>query len=157
MSKNEIKSVSFLKGILNFMGIVLIALMSTTIHLSLVNRDSINFIVLKVLLVLVLFYFMFTILVNLHKILNTIKDKNPFIDKNINRFRKIGAYVLILTFAEAIFNAPNKTGTLVIDIKPIFSLTLTSLVMIIFGCLSLVLAEIFSMALEIKNENDLTI
>lgn len=157
MGNKELKSASFLKGILNFTWVMFVFLIASSIHINVTSGDNMNFIALQIVLLLTFAFFMLSIIMNLRRIILSVLNKNPFIDQNVVRFRRIGYNTLILAIAGAIMNGQNDTGTKIIHIKPIFSLNPELLLTIIFGVLALVLAEVFRMALEIKNENDLTI
>lgn len=157
MSNKELKSASFLKGILNFTWVMFVSLIAFSIYMNVTSGENMSFIVFQMVLILVFAFFMLSIIMNLRRIILSVINKDPFIDQNVIRFRRIGYFILILAIAGAIMNAQNNTGAKIISIEPIFTLTPNSLIAIILGILALVLAEVFRMAMEIKNENDLTI
>lgn len=95
-------------------------------------------------------------LYELRCVICTVLDKNPFIEKNIKRFKNIGNCTFLLGIFNILNNQHPKHFLIIIDIG-FFSIDDSIFVYIILGCLSLILAEIFKAALKIKNENDLTI
>lgn len=157
MNNKELKSASFLKGILNFTWVMYFLMIAFSIYMIVTSGKDTSFIAFQMILILFFAFFMLSIIINLRRIILSVINKNPFIDQNVIRFRKIGYYILILVIAGAIMNAQNNTATKIISIEPFFTLTPDSLIAIIFGTLALVLAEVFRMAMAIKNENDLTI
>ena len=99
-----------------------------------------------------------TIIMNLMKILSSFSSKDPFINNNIRSFRIIGYSILIMGIGDAIirYPLPNNTGVEIMatshgSLKPIFLLYVT------LSILALILADVFKMAVEIKEDNDLTI
>lgn len=90
--------------------------------------------------------------------MDSILQKNPFTLNNVISFKKIGYYILAIGLIDAIINypKPNLTGFELLanshgSLKPIFFLY------VILSFLAFILADVFKMAIEIKEENDLTI
>ncbi len=112
-------------------------------------------------------YFFFTIraliiiiylfgLNRLKKIANSIVHKKPFTAANVVFFKQIGYSIFTLGIINTILNFPSMEGPLLIG-TPYGSIKPDIFVYLILGSLALVLAEIFNEALNIKNENELTI
>lgn len=100
----------------------------------------------------------FIAVITLKKILKSIKNKNPFNIDNINHFQTIGYCFIAIALLDGILSYPkaNTSGIEIFatsygSIKPIFLLYL------ILGIMCFVLGDVFRMALEIKDENDLTV
>lgn len=92
---------------------------------------------------------------NLLKIVYSIKS-NPFTLKNVKSFKIIGYFMIFLSIIDGIVNLKKPSnfiimGTENISIKP------SCILYLVLGLMALVLAEIFKKAVQIKDENDLTI
>ncbi|CCQ98053.1 conserved membrane hypothetical protein [[Clostridium] ultunense Esp] len=96
------------------------------------------------------------VLYSLKKIILTIEDKKPFDCKNIKRFNNIAKSIFLFGLIQSISKLPSQKGFLLIGI-PNFNIHADILIYIILGCLALVLGQVFKLAIEIKDENDLTI
>lgn len=107
----------------------------------------------KILVVAIYLY----AIAKLRGILNTVLNKEPFTEQNIKRFKNIGYAVFAAGVINAIVNFPEAMeGSLLVG-TPYGGIRTDILIYIIFGCLALILAEVFKQALIIKEENDLTI
>ena len=95
-------------------------------------------------------------LYSLKKIILTIEDKKPFDYKNVKRFNNIAKSIFLFGLIESISKLSLSKGFLLIGM-PNFNIHADILIYIILGCLALVLGEVFKLAIEIKDENDLTI
>ncbi|WP_019850364.1 DUF2975 domain-containing protein [Desulfitobacterium sp. PCE1] len=100
-----------------------------------------------------LFIFM---IYKLKGIIITVKTGEPFCPNNIKRFYSIATSIFVLGVIDLIGNLNSHQGFVLID-TPYFVIKATSFIYILLGCLALVLAEVFKMALTIKNDHDLTI
>ncbi|NBI07271.1 DUF2975 domain-containing protein [Senegalia massiliensis] len=156
--KNK-KRIRFLNGFLNiilvFTTLLFIILIFSAFKTA--DRNIIN-IILEIILGLIFFGSYFMITFTLKKILKLIRDKNPFNINNITYFKRIGYYIFIVGVTDAIINYPKPTNlgfeimsTQYGSLKPIFFLYL------VLSILSLILSDVFRMAMEIKQENDLTV
>lgn len=96
------------------------------------------------------------ILYSLKKIILTIEDKKPFDYKNVKRFNHISKSIFLFGLIQSINKLPSQKGFLLVGISN-FNIHADILIYIILGCLALVLGEVFKLAIEIKDENDLTI
>ncbi len=101
------------------------------------------------------------IIFNLREVIKTVLAEEPFTPENVKRFRTIG----LLTFGAGVCYLPFtiiniiKTNIVVLDAGPgyINMPTIGVFLFLFFGLLALVLAEIFRLSYEIKEENKLTI
>lgn len=98
------------------------------------------------------------IIVSLKKILFSIEQKNPFLSESVHLFKRIGYIILMVGLSDAVANypTPNNSGIYFLktaygSLKPIFFLYL------VLSILAFILGDVFRMAMEIKDENDLTI
>ncbi|TCK92792.1 DUF2975 family protein [Natranaerovirga hydrolytica] len=153
----------FLEKILAIMWVVVFILFIGTtgyIIYDLIRDFNVYILVFGIINICANFFILYTI-TELRKILKRVLDKKPFVRSNVTSFKRIGfssfgiaALILI---------------RLIIDIKgsdpfDMFFLNASAmnykggfLMFLIFGCLALVLSEIFRLAVEIKEENDLTV
>jgi len=122
------------------------------------ENSSIRNIILEIVLGLIFYGGYFMITFTLKKILKSVRDKTPFNLDNIMYFKRIGYYIFIVGVTDAIINYPKPTNlgfeimsTQYGSLKPIFFLYL------VLSILSLILSDVFRMAMEIKEENDLTV
>ncbi|ACA54690.1 membrane protein [Clostridium botulinum A2B7 92] len=92
---------------------------------------------------------------NLLKIVYSIYS-NPFTSKNIKSFKIIGYLMILLSIIDGIVNFKKKSNLEIIALGH-GCLQGSCIFYLILGLLALVLAEIFKKAVQIKNENDLTI
>lgn len=153
------KRVNFLKGLLNIIGgFILLFLMLSILNCIVFFHDKgAKNTILSIIFSLIFFGGYFMTIFTLRKILNSILEKNPFIPENIICLRKIGYYILSIGLIDAIVNypKPNNTGFILItshgSLKPIIFLYIS------LSLLAFILADVFKMAIDIKEENDLTI
>lgn len=95
----------------------------------------------------------------LRSIVGTIISKDPFNNENVIRFKKIAIYVLfsgVIDFAVNLLNGPPQHGLRLLKFGD-FYISPTTIVLLIVACFAALMSETFSMAMNIKNENDLTI
>lgn len=150
------KRLSFLNGFLNVVMVFMIILLFTFSGLFYIIKDkTINDIISLVGMVL-LFSGFFVITIYLKGIIKSIRQKDPFNLNNVRYFKNIGYIIFAIGIIEAVGNYPNSTGIAIIgtsngSIKPIFFLYL------VLSILSFILSDVFRMAMEIKDENDLTV
>lgn len=102
------------------------------------------------------------IISSLKKILNKILENKPFDNDNIKPFKTIGYSILTIGIVEAIVTYPefrHIEGIVSLRIiqTPSGSLNPIVFLYIILSILAFILADIFEMAINIKDENDLTI
>lgn len=97
----------------------------------------------------------FLIIYDLRKIVYS-TNLTPFCTDNVKRFKRIGYSMFLMALIDGVSN---------FHVKSNFELFATSygslkgsfLMYFILACIALVLSEIFEKAVEIKNENDLTV
>ncbi|CAK7052278.1 hypothetical protein CIW83_18665 [Tissierella sp. P1] len=154
------KRVNFLKGLLNIIGgFILLFLMLSILNCIVFFHDKgAKNTILSIIFSLIFFGGYFMTIFTLRKILNSILEKNPFIPENIICLRKIGYYILSIGLIDAIVNYPklNNIGFNILltshgSLKPIIFLYIS------LSLLAFILADVFKMAIDIKEENDLTI
>ncbi|ENK1244619.1 DUF2975 domain-containing protein [Clostridium botulinum] len=92
---------------------------------------------------------------NLLKIISSI-DSTPFTLKNVKSFKIIGYLMILLSIVDGIVNFKKKSNLQIMSIG-YGSLKGSCIFYLILGLLALVLAEVFKKAVQIKDENDLTI
>ncbi|EKO1913342.1 DUF2975 domain-containing protein [Clostridium botulinum] len=92
---------------------------------------------------------------NLLKIVSSIHS-TPFTSKNVKSFKIIGYLMILLSIVDGIVNFKEKCNLQIMS-TGYGSLKISCIFYLILGLLSLVLAEVFKKAVEIKDENDLTI
>lgn len=119
----------------------------SSIHPNVLIATTVRFMVLGVYLF---------IIYELKAIISTVTIRKPFCVKNIIRFKNISKCIFLLGAFDTLDNINSSHGNILIG-TPYFNIKLTTFIFIILGCLALVLAEVFQMAVEIKKENDLTI
>ncbi|SFD28355.1 DUF2975 domain-containing protein [Clostridium uliginosum] len=143
-------SIGFSKVFLNFLlfmlGFFLVSMVFVTIYHGINIQVGIEFIV-------GLIYFL--IIYTLRKIVYS-TDSTPFCFDNVKRFRRIGYYMLVMAIVDGIINWKMKSNFEVFGTNS-GSLKLSFIMYIILACIALVLSEIFEKAVEIKDENDLTV
>lgn len=156
--KND-NRLSFLKGILNIILLGTILSFVGIISYALVEGNGRKIdTILRIVMGLIFSGGYFVIVFTLKKILESIRKKDPFNRDNIVYFKRIGYYIFIVGVMDAIMNYPNPnhSGLQIIStsygsLKPIFFLYL------VLSILSFILSDVFRMAMEIKDENDLTV
>ena len=155
-----VKRVKVLKGLLNVIGsfFLLLLFLSMISTIAAIDNNGIKNTVLSFIFSLLFFGCYFMIIFTLRKILKSIEEKNPFTYDNIIHFKKIGSYLLTVGIVDAMINypKPNNTGLYIMktslgSIKPFFFLY------IVLSLLAFLLADVFKMAIDNKDENDLTI
>lgn len=97
----------------------------------------------------------FLIIYDLRKIVYS-TNSTPFCFDNVKRFKRIGYYMLFMSVLDGIINWKKESNFQFIGTQS-GSLKGSFLMYVILACIALVLAEIFEKAVEIKDENDLTI
>ncbi|MBW4827409.1 MAG: DUF2975 domain-containing protein [Clostridiaceae bacterium] len=156
--KND-NRLSFLKGILNLILLGTILSFVGIISYALVEGNGRKIdTILRIVMGLIFSGGYFVIVFTLKKILESIRKKDPFNRDNTVYFKRIGYYIFIVGVMDAIMNYPNPnhSGLQIIStsygsLKPIFFLYL------VLSILSFILSDVFRMAMEIKDENDLTV
>lgn len=136
-----------------FFMVLIGGILSTLFNTEIVQNEKIVSVIVKLLSG----YIIFSILILLRKIISSVSNKNPFCKENINRFKKIGYYIIAMGVLYGItdfFNGQNDSGLIT---TPYGSIGSEIFIFILLGCLALLLSEIFYEAMEIKNENDMTI
>ena len=150
---------SFLNGLLSIMLIfTTLPLMAIIFQMFLGGNADIKNNILNMIVGLIILGGYFMIIFTLRKVIKSIRSKNPFNPDNILYFKRIGGYILMVGVIEAMlrYPTPNTTGLDILatsygSLKPIFFLYL------VLSILSYVLSDVFGMAMEIKDENDLTV
>ena len=149
---------SYLNLVLNIILIVL-ALPFIAAFFATFSRDiSIKAMALQVLVQLVFYGGYIMIVVTLKKILKSVSLRNPFNSNNVEHFKRIGYYILLVGVIYAIISYPIQynsnfeiMSTSYGSIKP------TVFLYIVLSLFSFIMSDVFRMAMEIKDENDLTV
>ena len=94
-------------------------------------------------------FFMFLLITEFQKIMQSVKNLNTFQKNNVRSFRKIGKYLFIIFLLSSYFKLRFQQGGMTN-----FSLNFTPL---IFMLIAFILAEIFKEGNLLQRENDLTI
>lgn len=141
---------SFSKVLLNFILFMLGMTIVAFVVLILCVRIDIN---ACVYLILNIIYFL--AVYDLRKIVYS-TNATPFSLDNVSRFKRIGYYMIVMAVIDGILKWKIKSdfdfmGTQSGSLKGSF------IMYSILACIALVLSEIFEKAVEIKNENDLTV
>ncbi|WP_052356481.1 DUF2975 domain-containing protein [[Clostridium] dakarense] len=86
-------------------------------------------------------------------------EESPFIIENVKRFKLMGICMLINSILECImgYRIGRESGMIEIMATPSGALTPMMLVCIISSLMCFVMADVFKRAIQIKDENDLTI
>ncbi len=117
--------------------------------------------ILFFLLFLAAFFIVLIIMIKLRQIIRTILEGDPFTLENVHHFRIIGILSLAIGAINFIFTLASaiRDRELVIFGLGVGGITLNIglFLFIFFGLFALVLAEIFKLSYEIKEENKLTI
>lgn len=153
------KRINLLKGFLNIMfGIISLILISFLFYFIYTIKEGKKYSILFILFSTLIFAGYLIIISTLKKILNSILLSKPFNLNNINHFKRIGYAIFIIGLIDAAINYPNGLNlnfqimaTSHGAVKPIFFLY------VVLSILSFILGDVFRMAMEIKDENDLTI
>lgn len=152
------KRVKLLNGFLNVIVTTIVILLSFYFYGLFAEEFKVNNILLNIIFNLIFLGGHIMMILSLKKILKSIRNKDPFSSDNILHFRKIGYYILIVgtVYAIATYSDANYSGLTIIgtsygSIKPI------SILYLILSILSFILSDVFRIAMEIKDENDLTI
>lgn len=95
------------------------------------------------------------IIYNLRKIVYS-ASSTPFCFDNVKRFKTIGFYMIVASIIDGITNWNLESHFMLFKIGS-GSLKGSFIIYLILACIAFVLSEIFEKAVEIKNENDLTI
>ena len=105
------------------------------------------------------YYCVLAILHELIKMNNTIIQKLPFIMENVKRMYKIAVYLFIISIYVFIKDWLNFTAHIFAFTFDKTGLNTDSecLVFVLLGLFVLIIAKMFKTAIEIKNENDLTV
>lgn len=158
---NYKKRVKLLKVFLNIIfGITSLILISSLFNFIYIVKEGVSMrhSVLLILSYIFIFVGYLLIIFDMKKILNSILLRNPFNSDNIIYFRTIGYIIFIIGLIDAVINYPNGLNlnfqimaTSYGAIKPIFFLY------VVLSILSFILNDVFRMAMEIKDENDLTV
>lgn len=138
----------FLNFLLFALGILLLRKLLDVLHKGIEMKMC-----LEVIAVLIFFLTIY----NLRKIVYCI-NSTPFCLKNVKRFKWIGYYMFFMAVIDGIakYKSPSYSG-IEIFASHSGSLKESFLIYIILAFIALVLSEIFEKAVEIKDENDLTI
>lgn len=151
------KRLSFLNGFLNVVMVIMIILFIGLSISYIITIDKNMNDIISLIVVVLLFSGYFVIVMYLKGIIGSIRQRDPFNLNNISYFKNIGYIILAIGIVEAVINYPKQSYGLEImatsygSIKPIFFLYL------VLSILSFILSDVFRMAMEIKDENDLTV
>ena len=156
----ENSKIGILKVLLTIFSVVILLILIISIYSAILYgdfKDQINPIFHAFYFIL-LFGSYLIIIQLLKKILNTISNGDPFLNDNVIHFKKIGYLVFLIGFIDAIrkYPIPNNTGIEFLS-TPYGSLKPGFFLYLVLSCLAFILADVFRMAIEIKNDNNLTI
>lgn len=154
------KKVKFLKRWLYIIGVFIVLFEISWVIWAferIGNKGIINTL-FSIIFSIVFFVSYSNIIISLIRILDLILQKNPFVSESITCFRRVGYYILAIGIVDAIirYPIPNNTGFEILafgngSLKPIFFLYM------VLSLLAFILGDVFKMAIDIKDENDLTI
>lgn len=136
----------FLNIILYLLGLLLVFFI-TDILCSGINTNLFSWFIACLTYLLIIY--------NLRKIVYS-ADSMPFSFDNVKRFKKIGCYMIVIAVIDGITNWKVQSHFNLFYIGS-GSLKGSFIIYLILSCIAFVLSEIFEKAVEIKNENDLTI
>lgn len=149
------KRLNFLNILLNVIIVVMILLLFTFVGFFFM-KDKTEQKFISLIAMILLFAGYITITIYLKNIAGSIRLKNPFNLKNVGYLQNIGYIIFTIGIIDAIGNYKNATGIILIGtenggIKPMTFLYL------VLSILSFILSDVFRMAIEIKEDNDLTV
>ncbi|EHI99559.1 hypothetical protein CDLVIII_2969 [Clostridium sp. DL-VIII] len=142
--------VSFSKVLLNITLIMLGLSILWFITIGLPFRFNIN---TCIGLILSLVYLL--IVYDLRKIVYS-TNSTPFCLDNVKRFKRIGYYMILIAVIDGVINWKKESNFEFIGTQS-GSLKGSFVMCIILACIALVLSEIFKQAVELKNDNDITV
>lgn len=150
-------AMNFIKVLINIIlfviGIFLISLVIGSIYAAFVDKN--DFLSVKTFINFVVGIIYFLIIYNLRKIVYSI-NLTPFCSDNVKRFKIIGYCIFSLSIVDAIVNFKAHSGFEICSTK-YGSLKGSFFLFLVLACMAFVLAEVFQKAIEIKEENDLTV
>lgn len=143
-------TISFSKVLLNIilfmLGMSVVALVTVILSFGL-NINACIYIILC------LIYFL--IVYDLRKIVYS-TNSTPFCSDNVKRFKRIGYYMVFMAVVDGIINWKRESNLILFGTQS-GSLKGSFVMYIILACIGLILSEIFEKAVELKDENDLTV
>ncbi len=150
------KRLNFLNGFLNVVAVIMTIMFFMLGGSFFITENKTLNDIITIIAFVVLMSSYFTIIIYLKSILGSIKRKDPFNLNNITYFKNIGYIIFIVGIIDAIANYPKLSGIAILgssngSIKPVTFLYL------VLSILCFVLSDVFRMAMEIKDENDLTV
>jgi hypothetical protein len=155
----NIKRIKFLKGLLNIIGSFMILLLIISVYYIIIvdSRELKGILMYFILQLMFIGGYLITI-ITLKKIFDSLLKKNPFNLNNIIYFKRIGYSIFVVGIIDAILNYPKPNhSNLNIMLTPYGSLKPTFFLYLVLSCLAFILGDVFRMAMEIQDENDLTI
>ena len=154
----NVKTIKFLKGLLNVIGSFMILLIIRTSYSIIIMDKGIKDIIMYLILQAMFMGGYLITIINLKKIFDSLLKNNPFNLNNIIYFKKIGYSIFLIGIIDAILNYPKPNHSyLHIMLTPYGSLKPTFFLYLVLSCLAFILGDVFRMAMEIQDENDLTI
>lgn len=97
------------------------------------------------------------IIYELRNIVDRIVEQKVFIINNVRSFKKVGIYILLIGITDIINNIISGSLRAVFVFDKNGSIRPDIFLFITLACICFVIAEIFEKAIQIKNDNDLTI
>jgi hypothetical protein len=155
----NIKRIKFLKGLLNIIGSFMILLLIISVYYIIIvdSRELKGILMYFILQLMFIGGYLITI-ITLKKIFDSLLKKNPFNLNNIIYFKRIGYSIFVVGIIDAILNYPKPNhSNLNIMLTSYGSLKPTFFLYLVLSCLAFILGDVFRMAMEIQDENDLTI
>lgn len=162
MNTNSTKSQSILTGLLEFIYCFSLITLVSAIFLFLIFPKNLDKTPLFMFMLIfsVISYFLFIAIVHeLVKINDTVLHKKPFVMDNIKRLKKIAVYLFTISAYIFVRDLVTLNGHLLAFFFNKGGLITDSefLIFVLLGVFVLILANIFKSAIDLKNENDLTI
>ena len=150
------ESAKYLNVLLNLLGFFVIIVI---IAIATKGFRNINRVEQGVAMLMALIYSLgyFTIVLMLKRVVGTILfTRNPFVEENVIRFKRVGYTFFILAAFEVIRAGMSLSEAFKNSVPG--GQFVGSLFMTLFmGCVMLVLADVFKFAMKIKEDNDLTV
>lgn len=154
------------KGLFKYLGIIFIATLLTyklphdsysiSEYLIPVTEGLNVDIIFKYLLALIFYSTYLMVILNLKKVLKLIAGRDPFNSKTIVYFKRIGHYILAAGILYGVISYPGVDPNFGIFATSYGSLKPAFFIHIILGLFSFIISDVFKMAKEIKDENDLS-
>lgn len=159
IGENSLTSLlKFLLSIFLCFGLISFFINAITIIRSIISFNGVP--TLSNILSIIIFLPILVIIYELRKVLQTFKVLTPFIPENVTRFRIIGIYAFIKGILDLVYNliTYNIHGFYIFRLEENgMSSRMGILLYICLGLFALILSEIFKLAVDLKQEKDLSL